>query len=73
MERVKHLISGGWWEENGKYVQAGEGVQEILDSKDFQRRLGWATDQLSIPGMWSHSINPTLLISSKEQFTLIKQ
>jgi len=36
---------------DGKYVQAGEGVQEILASKDFQRRLGWVAGQLSIPGM----------------------
>jgi len=51
MEWVKHLVSGGWWEEGGKYMQAGEGVQEVFDSKDFQRRLGWAAGQLSNPGM----------------------
>jgi len=51
MERVKHLVSGGWWEENGKHLQAGEDVQEVFNSKDFQRRLGWATGQLSSPGV----------------------
>lgn len=51
MERVKHQVSGGWWEEGGKYVQAGEGVQEVFDSKDFQRRLGWVVGQSLKPGM----------------------
>ena len=51
MERVKYLVSGGWWQENGKYVQAGETVQKVLDSKDFQRRLGWAGDKPSVAGM----------------------
>jgi hypothetical protein len=43
-------------------VQAGEVVQEVFDSKDFQRRLGWAAGQLSNPGMWtSYSVHSTLL------------
>ena len=51
MERVKHLVSGGWWEEDGSYMQAGQGVQDIFNSKDFPRRLGWSTSQLLNPGM----------------------
>ena len=42
-------------------MQAGEGVQEIFDSKDFQRRLGWATGQQSVPGvdLVQHGFNST--------------
>lgn len=51
MERLKHLVSGGWWEEDGKYLQAGEGVWEVFNSNaDFQRRLGWVSGQQLSPG-----------------------
>jgi len=65
MERVKHQVSGGWWEEGGKYVQAGEGVKEVFNSKDFQRRLGWAAGQSLNPGVWTPcTVDSTLLRNS---------
>ena len=51
MEQVKHLVSGGWWEEDGSYLQAGQDVQEVFHSKDFQRCLGWAAGEPPNPGM----------------------
>ena len=68
MERFKHLLSGGWWEEGGKYLQAGEGVLEIFDSKDFQRRLGWATGQPLNPGVRT-SCNTVSLFSETPKGT----
>ncbi|TRM55333.1 hypothetical protein BD626DRAFT_444655 [Schizophyllum amplum] len=41
-DRVKHIVSGGYWKENGKWVQASTQVQDILHQKPvIQRHLGW--------------------------------
>ncbi len=43
LDRVKHILSGGYWEENGKWLQAGTNVRSILTTKPIiQRHLGWA-------------------------------
>ncbi|KAI0691320.1 hypothetical protein BC835DRAFT_1307531 [Cytidiella melzeri] len=51
LECFKHLISGGWWRTNaGKYVQAGEGVQNMfLTYPDIQQCLVWVDQQVLIP------------------------
>ncbi|KAJ7222568.1 hypothetical protein GGX14DRAFT_352846 [Mycena pura] len=48
MERVKHLLSGGFWLEPKKkmWVQAGAAARKILiDDPVFQRHLGWTPPQ----------------------------
>ncbi|KAI5888159.1 uncharacterized protein SCHCODRAFT_02691594 [Schizophyllum commune H4-8] len=41
-DRVKHLLSGGFWKENGSWVQASEAVQDVLMRQPIiQRHLGW--------------------------------
>ncbi|KAF4584014.1 hypothetical protein EYR40_002512 [Pleurotus pulmonarius] len=43
LDRVKHILSGGYWEENGKWLQAGTNVRSILTTKPIiQQHLGWA-------------------------------
>ncbi|KZV93889.1 hypothetical protein EXIGLDRAFT_571793, partial [Exidia glandulosa HHB12029] len=43
MDRMKHVISGGYWMENGVPTQAAENVRRILeDHPIIQKHLGWA-------------------------------
>ncbi|KAF9025926.1 hypothetical protein BDZ89DRAFT_885777, partial [Hymenopellis radicata] len=43
MKRVKHILSGGYWIEDGKPVHAAARVRAILhDQRVVQRHLGWA-------------------------------
>jgi hypothetical protein len=44
MERFKHMVSGGWWQNSvGKYIRAGSSVRSFLTSnRELQRRLGWS-------------------------------
>ncbi|KAL4261149.1 hypothetical protein AB1N83_008369 [Pleurotus pulmonarius] len=47
LDRVKHILSGGYWQENGKWVQAGVNVRNILMGKPIiQRHLGWAPQKV---------------------------
>jgi hypothetical protein len=42
MDRVKHLLSGGFWKQEGEWVQAGQKVTELLHKDTVvQRHLGW--------------------------------
>ncbi|KAL4256220.1 hypothetical protein AB1N83_012604 [Pleurotus pulmonarius] len=52
LDRVKHILSGGYWQDNGKWVQAGVNVRSILTGKPIiQRHLGWAPPRaLGQPG-----------------------
>ncbi|KAK7029080.1 hypothetical protein R3P38DRAFT_2525048 [Favolaschia claudopus] len=52
MSRVKHLLSGGFWEESpSKWTQSGSAVQETLQSDIvLQRHLGWVSPRQLIPG-----------------------
>ncbi|KAJ7795313.1 hypothetical protein B0H14DRAFT_2621088 [Mycena olivaceomarginata] len=45
MERFKHMVSGGWWQDStgGEYIRAGSSVRSFLTSnRELQRRLGWS-------------------------------
>ncbi|KAJ7253007.1 hypothetical protein B0H12DRAFT_1017789 [Mycena haematopus] len=53
MDRVKHVLSGGyWWDAvTGRWAQAGGGVQQILVTDPiFQRHLGWTSPPKIVPG-----------------------
>ncbi len=42
MDRIKHILSGGYWKEGISWVQAGPGVQSLLAQKSIlQSHLGW--------------------------------
>jgi hypothetical protein len=42
MDRLKHILSGGYWEWEGKWVCAGPKVRQVLHDDPFiQQHLGW--------------------------------
>jgi hypothetical protein len=43
LDRVKHILSGGYWCDEGKWVQAGADVRSLLrKTAIIQKHLGWA-------------------------------
>ncbi|KAJ7144229.1 hypothetical protein C8R44DRAFT_916194, partial [Mycena epipterygia] len=53
MDRVKHVLSGGyWWDSRLKtWVQAGEAVLAVLRTdRGVQRHLGWVSPTVSVSG-----------------------
>lgn len=60
VERIKHLLSGGFWhdKESKVYVQAGKAVRGMFESdKKLQRRLGWAQSPGLAPGKFISQLN----------------
>ncbi|KAJ4464605.1 hypothetical protein C8R41DRAFT_872068 [Lentinula lateritia] len=53
LERVKHLVSGGYWcDSHGKWVQAGNEVRALLrQTPIFQKHLGWTPKAEWVPGL----------------------
>lgn len=54
VERIKHLLSGGFWrdKDSKSFVQAGRAVRGLFDSEGtLQRRLGWSQPPDLVPGM----------------------
>jgi hypothetical protein len=44
MDRIKHMLSGGYWQVNGGWVQAGPNVLKVLEEDRFiQRHFGWVS------------------------------
>ncbi|KAF7361103.1 hypothetical protein MSAN_01141900 [Mycena sanguinolenta] len=63
MDRLKHLLSGGfWWNaETSSWSQAGAAVRRVVeDDPVFQRHLGWVSSKPVAPGF-------IRLTSSKKQ------
>ncbi|KAJ7439792.1 hypothetical protein FB451DRAFT_1191987, partial [Mycena latifolia] len=49
LDRVKHILSGGYWLEDEAWIRAGKDVHRILrDTPIIQRHLGWAP-----PPVWT--------------------
>jgi hypothetical protein len=52
MDRLKHMLSGGYWKEDGEWVHAGLKVRRVLHDDPFiQRHLGWVPHKKPIVGM----------------------
>ena len=52
MDRLKHILSGGYWKQDGVWVQAGESVRMVLQKDPvIQRHLGWVPPLKIVPGM----------------------
>lgn len=51
-EGVKHLMLGGWWPgHDGKWCQAGVGVQDFFTNHpNLQRLVGWSEKVTFVPG-----------------------
>lgn len=51
MDRVKHILSGGYWKDGEAWVQAGPEVRDVLSSQPvIQRHLGWMPPLEPNPG-----------------------
>lgn len=51
MDCMKHLLSGGFWEEDGCWIQAGKAVQMLLQQNPvLQHHLGWVPAITYTPG-----------------------
>ncbi|KAF7344329.1 hypothetical protein MSAN_01913800 [Mycena sanguinolenta] len=53
MDRVKHILSGGYWvdSQSKQWVQAGGAVLDVLQSdRGVQRHLGWVSQTAAVPG-----------------------
>lgn len=51
MDRLKHMLSGGYWKVDNEWVRAGSKVRDILRKDTFiQRHLGWVPTITPIPG-----------------------
>ncbi|KAJ6597452.1 hypothetical protein B0H10DRAFT_2441666 [Mycena sp. CBHHK59/15] len=52
LDRVKHILSGGFWLQDAVWVRAGKDVNRILrNTPIIQRHLGWAPPPTYIPGL----------------------
>ncbi|KAJ7614819.1 hypothetical protein FB45DRAFT_1108964 [Roridomyces roridus] len=52
LDSVKHILSGGYWLQDGAWVRGGIHVQRILRSNPIiQRHLGWAPPPSWTPGL----------------------
>ncbi|EJD34914.1 hypothetical protein AURDEDRAFT_75744, partial [Auricularia subglabra TFB-10046 SS5] len=50
MDRMKHMISGGYWKEGDEWAQASEDVRRVLqDHPLIQRHFGWAPPIIRTP------------------------
>ncbi|EJD46280.1 hypothetical protein AURDEDRAFT_63293, partial [Auricularia subglabra TFB-10046 SS5] len=57
MDRLKHVISGGYWlDKNGIPTRASDNVMRLLeDYPILQRHLGWSALQKAVPGVFGVS------------------
>ncbi|KAL1757677.1 hypothetical protein FB107DRAFT_289061 [Schizophyllum commune] len=50
-DRVKHILSGGYWQENGQWVQGSKAVCDVLRQQPvIQRHLGWVPSRADCAG-----------------------
>lgn len=57
MDRLKHILAGGYWRENDEWVHAGENVLRVLRSETIiQRHLGWVPPSQIVLGLFCNLI-----------------
>ncbi|KAJ7453824.1 hypothetical protein FB451DRAFT_1050100 [Mycena latifolia] len=71
LDRVKHILSGGYWLQDTAWIRAGKDVQQILrNTPIIQRHLGWAPPLSWTPGpiraMAQKKQNKLAALSAKE-------
>jgi len=53
MDRLKHILAGGYWKEGKSWVQAGDNVLRVLQTEAIiQRHLGWVPPQQVVLGTY---------------------
>ncbi|KAJ7509364.1 hypothetical protein B0H11DRAFT_1901490 [Mycena galericulata] len=59
MDRVKHMLSGGFWKANGEWVCAGPKVCSVLKNMPIiQRHLGWVPPRTLTPARLVSQLSP---------------
>ncbi len=52
LDRVKHIMSGGYWLHDSQWVTAGCDVRNLLfENPVLQRHLGWVSQSKAVPGL----------------------
>ncbi|KAL0064675.1 hypothetical protein AAF712_008373 [Marasmius tenuissimus] len=52
LDRVKHMITGGLWQDNGVWVAAGSEVKSLLATTPvLQSHMGWSSQATWMPGV----------------------
>lgn len=63
LDRVKHILGGGFWLEGGVFIQAGKDVRGLMTrSPIIQRHLGWTPPRKFTPG----SVKPQVRAKLRE-------
>ncbi|KAJ7694479.1 hypothetical protein B0H14DRAFT_3100616 [Mycena olivaceomarginata] len=61
MDRLKHILCGGFWKQDNTWVQAASNVREVLQTMPIiQRHLGWAPPQKIIVAMPPEVVAPSV-------------
>ena len=66
VERIKHLLSGGFWrdKDSKEFVQAGTAVRGLFESdKKLQRRLGWNQTPGFVRGKFTSLVNVSVILN----------
>jgi hypothetical protein len=51
MDRLKHVLCGGFWKQEGEWIQAGPKVTELIHADPvIQRHIGWVPHYETLPG-----------------------
>jgi len=54
MDRLKHILAGGYWKADKGWVRAGDSVLKVLHTETIiQRHLGWVPSKKVEFGMYS--------------------
>jgi hypothetical protein len=53
MDRLKHILSGWFWKQGDKWIQATPNVREVLHTMPIiQRHLGWVPVRRTVAGKY---------------------
>ena len=66
VERIKHLLSGGFWRDKHtkEFVQAGAGVREMFElDQQLRRRLGWSQTPGLVPGKFMSQVSISVVLN----------
>ncbi|KAJ6615312.1 hypothetical protein B0H10DRAFT_2164899 [Mycena sp. CBHHK59/15] len=68
LERVKHILSGGFWKQGTEWVSAGADVRRLLvKTSILQRHLGWAPKSEWVPGLIKASPKKKQVVLTAQQ------
>ncbi|KAJ6629606.1 hypothetical protein B0H10DRAFT_1776091 [Mycena sp. CBHHK59/15] len=68
LERIKHILSGGFWKQGSEWISAGKDVRRLLvKTPVLQRHLGWAPKPEWISGLIkAHPKNKQAVLTAQQ-------